>query len=530
MGSSTITRPKREVPASTGSTMRQFGSRTQWFALIALVVGLFAYWLTHAGLTDDGYITLDYARAFATDGTWGMKPGLESNSATSPFNVLLLAALMFLTKLITGDTSPIVVLGIETVGAMVATAAWWSVISKRLGISWVSALTGLVLVLISPLALSAIGLETQVLLALLVGLFAEGLRGRPVLFGVLAGLTILTRLDSIVVVFALSLALVGVRRKWWRALVPTLIVGLPWFVTSWLTLGSAIPDTLAIKQQTHLPGGWTFATGLGLFVSSANSAVPAILALIPALLGLIALIYWAVKVRGGRLAPLAILGGAGVLYFLVYLVINPAVFLWYYVPTVALLTFFFAGALDPLAKRLSTARSTAVRAVVGLVLTIGTLIPELLHGLPWQTPPIFGNWALPTEYMRVGEDLATRLNGEGMLAPGEVGTLMFGCQCDIIDQFSDRGAAIPYLRTQVNKAGPLTKWAYELNYANLDWTKQRTPLRWRMEWHPGWITPRPDVWNVHSPGVGPGHLMLLPIDAPPTPKYFPREKVYYPQD
>lgn len=504
--------------------------RLWWFCGLAFVLGALIYWISHDGLTDDGYITLDYARTLATDGTWGMKPGLESNSATSPLNVLVLALMMFVAKLFTGgDPHPLVVLGVETVAAMVAAAGFWAYVSQRLGISRVSAATGLVLVLLSPFSVSVFGLETQLLVALLFGLFATGLAARPVWFGVLAGLTILTRLDSVVVVFALSLVLVGARRKWWQALLPALVVALPWFVVSWLFLGSAIPDTLAIKQQqaTFL-GGWRFGNGLGLFVTSSDTTFPSIVALLPAALGLLALAYWLARVRGGRLTPLAAFAGAGVLYYCVYWAMNPTAYLWYYVPTVVMLTTFFAGSLDPLARRLARTRPRAATATAGVVLSVLTVIPDLLHGIPWNRPPIFGNWALPADYMRVAQQLGPRLHGAGVKAPEEVGTLVYFCGCNVIDQFSDRGSAIPFLRKQVQNANPVMKALYQFNYANLDWNQKPAPMSYRMEWHPGWVRPRPDLWNVDAPGYGPGHFVLLPINAPKTPVIYPPEQPYYP--
>lgn len=520
--------PRQQIEA-TGPQMSPPSRRTRWFCGIALVLGGLTYWAAHAGLTDDGYITLDYARTLATNGTWGMQPGLEANSATSPLHVLILALVILVIELLGGGTLPVLALGFVTVAAMVATAGWWSGVSTRLGVSWQAALTGLLLVLLSPFGVSVFGLETQLLLALLVGLFAAGLRERPVLFGVLAGLTVLARLDSVVVVLALSLALPGIRRRWWRALVPSLLVGLPWFVTSWFLLGSAIPDTLAIKQQqASFAGGWRYGNGLGLFVSSPDTTFPAVVALIPPAFGLLSLLYWVLLRRRGRLAPLAAFGGAGVLYYLVYWVMNPTAYVWYYVPTLATLTLFFAAALDPLAARLRGGRSRAVTTVIGAGLTVLTILPELVHGIPWTRPPIFGNWALPAEYAHVGKQLGQRIGDAAVQAPEELGTLVYACHCRVIDQFSDRGSAIRFLRQQVVDAGPLTGWLYRLNYHNLDWSRPPTPTKYRMEWHPGWVRPRPDVWNVRAPGYGPGHFVLLPADAPPTPRIYPREEPSFP--
>lgn len=500
-----------------GVRIPRHGDHRAWLlGLYGLVLGTMVYLLAYRGLTDDGYITLDYARTLADHGVWGMKAGLESNTATSPLNVLLIAVLMLVTKLFTGDVQSLLALGLLTVASMVAASVWWAVISRRLAISGAAAAAGLGLVLLSPLALSAIGLETPLLVALLIGLFAEALRGRPVVFGVLAGLAVLTRLDAVVFVLVIGLGMTAVRRKWYRALIPMVLIALPWFVTSWFVLGSAIPDTLAIKQQQTYPDGWTFWNGVGLFIGG-NTRVPTVTAFAPAALGLLALLAWAVLVRRGRLAPLALFAGCGVLYYGVYCLLGVPPYLWYYVPTVAVLTLFFGAALDPLARLIWRRRQSPVAAALSSLVLAATLVVNLGHGIPWQSPPIFGNFALPADYMRVGHDLKARIGDGGVLSPGELGTLVYACDCNVLDQFSDRGQSIKFLRAQVDKANPVVRALYRFNYRNLDWQTKPRPAQWRLVWQRGWVPPAKDVWNVNSPGIGQGRFVLLPISAPVPP-------------
>ncbi len=63
--------------------------------LLALVVVLAV--VAHAAAfrgryVDDAYIQLAYAQALVTDGTWGLSPGRVANTATSPLNVMVTAA------------------------------------------------------------------------------------------------------------------------------------------------------------------------------------------------------------------------------------------------------------------------------------------------------------------------------------------------------------------------------------------------------------------------------------------------------
>ncbi|MGH3439632.1 MAG: hypothetical protein ACRDRN_24660 [Sciscionella sp.] len=472
-------------------------------AALAVVV----FWLAHAGLGDDGYITLDYARTLAVHGTWGLTSQLQSNTATSPLNVLLLAMVMAGCRIVAGGPHPVAALGVVTVAALTATAWWLIRITHALRIPASGRALGIAVLLLSPLALSAIGLETALLVALLLGLVSEAIRARPLMFGLLAGLALLTRLDAVVFVVVLGLGSATVRRRWWRALAPMLLVTVPWFVWSWTVLGSAIPDTLAIKQLQVYPGGWSFAGGLVLFLR--DSFWPAIVSLLPAALGLLALLAWLVARSAGRvsnrLAPAALFAVAGVGYFGAYCALAVPPYLWYYVPTLAALDAFFVVALARFVRHRPAGMS------LGLVLALAPLVTDLLHGLPWHAPPIFGNYAEPADYARVGEQMRPMLAGAAVESPGELGTLVFYCHCEVTDQFSDPGRALPFIEAQTRAAAPTLRWALALNYHRLDRCVRPVPVRYHLVWGPGWVRQRPGVWDVSSPASGKGHLTLYPV-------------------
>lgn len=65
-------------------------------AAALLAAGAFA--LVRGALIDDAYITLAYVRTLALHGEWGVSPGLPANSATSPLNVLLQAAVTLVVR------------------------------------------------------------------------------------------------------------------------------------------------------------------------------------------------------------------------------------------------------------------------------------------------------------------------------------------------------------------------------------------------------------------------------------------------
>lgn len=67
------------------------------FGLLAAGLVLYLF-LFRDTLIDDAFITLSYARSLVTSATWGFYPDHVSNTATSPFNVMLLALASLVTR------------------------------------------------------------------------------------------------------------------------------------------------------------------------------------------------------------------------------------------------------------------------------------------------------------------------------------------------------------------------------------------------------------------------------------------------
>ena len=128
-------------------------------------------------------------------------------------------------------------------------------------------------------------------------------------------------------------------------------------------------------------------------------------------------------------------------------------------------------------------------------------------GVPWRVPPVFGNWATPADYARVGRQLGERVGSATVVAPPEIGTLAYYCECAIVDAFADRGRAVPLIEARIAAAGPLVGALLELNYLRLDRSQRPRPARYRLVWEPGPAT-GPDQWQTWSPARGVGHLRL----------------------
>lgn len=518
--------------------------RTAVVVAVSAVAGLAAFLLTRASLTDDAYITLTYARNLAEYGQWGLIPDATSNSATSPLNVLLLALGTVITGLF-GDPQPIVALGFVTVGATAALGWAWARMSARLRFPASVALLGVAVVVVNPFVLSAIGLEVLLVPAALAGLAAATVERRPVWFGVLAGLTVLVRLDLVVFVVVVFLAATvrAVGRRWWQAPVAMLLVALPWYVFSWVVFGSAVPDTLVIKQsQDGLFDPWTYAGGIGMYLDGATAAV--LLAVVPAGTGVVALVA-AVAARIALPEPPALgaaagLGAGGVAYYLTYTFLGVGPYHWYYVPPLTALAMCAVLALgtwwgrrhvpagdgepgrerawDPGgaddAGHYVDRRATPVVAIglLGVIAAVvaATAVVAVQRGVPWRSPTIFGNWASAEDYARVGTELGRRVGDAPVRSPGEIGTLAYFCECRIVDVFSDRGRIPALLEERLAESGPIGAALLETNYLWFDRDREPLTPEYRLLYASG-PGRGPDTWTVHSDARGVGHFTLVRV-------------------
>ncbi len=121
---------------------------------------------------------------------------------------------------------------------------------------------------------------------------------------------------------------------------------------------------------------------------------------------------------------------------------------------------------------------------------------------------IFGNWASPQDYARVGQELGKRLNGATVASPGEIGTLAYYCDCAILDVFSEQGQVVGLVNAQIAAAGPVKRLALEVNYHWFDRTRTPRKIDYRLLYGAGPAT-GPDTWQVYSAAKGVGHFQLL---------------------
>lgn len=445
-----------DVLSATGA--RGFSPPRWSLVALGVCVGVLLSALTRRSLIDDAYITMDYARTFAEHGVWGLEPGLVSNTATSPLNVVLLSIVTFVTG------SPLVAVGVVLALSFALLGASVGGACDCLGWSRWFAVAAVLVLGTSPLLVSTIGLETYLVVAIVAALVRAATAERPGLAGIAAGVLVLVRLDLVMFVIA-ALAAPTLLRRAPRFLLTGIVVALPWFLVSWWFLGSAVPDTLLLKAGDQW-GPWTYLNGLLLYSRVYPEAT--YLSVVPAGLGIVVglfLLGRSVARRSGRLGGVvAILGGGAALHAIAFTLLHTAPYHWYYGPALgaaSLLGVLGLAELPRLVRGVGLVGSGALVVVAGI----------FLGRHDWATAPITTNWATPDQY-RAAAALAPP--GAVVASPGEIGTLAYYCDCTVVDQFSDRGRIDNLIHDRTAEAGPVFRALLEANYARL---RTEAPLR-----------------------------------------------------
>jgi hypothetical protein len=483
-----------------------------WWAIPGALVGAVVFAVAHRGLVDDAYITLSYARNVAEHLHWGMIPAEESNTATSPLNVILLAIATWITAA-TGALRPMLGLGICIAVLSGAMAVWAAQIARRLDVSSVWSLTVVAVVFANPFVNSAFGLEVVPIAAFLTGLTAQAVHGRRIAFGVLAGLLVLTRPDLGIVVAAVYLATPALRRRFWVAPLTALAVAVPWWAFSWYHFGSAIPTTLVIKTLQKSFGEANFGNWLWKLWQEGQT-LPVLLAIVPAAVGLVTVVCLLAAVVRRNLAgkhwPLVGLGLGGLADYGAYCLLGVPPYHWYYVGSTVALgitgTFGLALAL----RRVRIARVGAP-VLAATALAVAAVVSFAGLGMPWRHPVIWGNWALPQEYVAIGEDVGELVGDATVKAPPEVGTVAYACKCNVVDVFSDPGITLPSIEKRIDQAGPVVRWLLEVNFSRLDRTQQPRRPEYRLVWTREGAPAGVPSWHTKSVWTAAATIYLEPI-------------------
>ena len=298
------------------------------------VVGLFttAIILVWGGLKspwfafDDAFITYRYAENLRQGIGFVYNPGEAVLGITTPLYGLLLAGLAFLF----GD--------IVVISHWVSTLAWIGLVWGCLFLFWPSsqstAVAAALLLAVNPVIYPAIGMETPLLIALMVWTAWAWQNGRFALTILFAALTLLTRQDSAIWLLLLGLAMWQQTERFpWREGVGTVLLTAPWFGFAWWFYGSPLPNSASAKigQTDFMPVADLSPFYLSYW-QTLTAAYPLWFALI--LVTFILLGLWTIARRPTHWW-LAVWTAA---YILIYTLLQVVSFPWYFAPpTVTLL-------------------------------------------------------------------------------------------------------------------------------------------------------------------------------------------------
>jgi len=201
-------------------------------------------------LDDDAFITFRYARSIAEQCEFAYNLGEPLYGTTSPLFALLLAGL----TAIHHSDIPASARIVDLLAATAALLLLWLVL-RRMQVPTSQQLAVLVIVGLSPRLwyMNTQGMETPLVLLLMVSSWYAATSERYVLAGLLGGLLLWTRIDSAVWVVALSMVLLCWRP---RASAQVLLVAaatyLPWVAFATLYFGTPIPHTVIAKWFAYV--------------------------------------------------------------------------------------------------------------------------------------------------------------------------------------------------------------------------------------------------------------------------------------
>ena len=449
-------------------------------ALLPLLV-LYLFCFKRA-LIDDAFITLQYASTLRHYLHWGFFPGAVTNTATSPLNVVL-------TALAGAVTPDMVDAAIWLASAeMLALAVLLGALSQRIFGNYYFGALAYLATIANPLLMSTIGLESLLYITLLAAALCLLLMRRWSVLAACLALLTLTRPDGVLLfVVVLGFASPGrddkqapararanqvaPRGSSWRgrlrfALIYALCL-LPWYSFAWIYFGSLLPDTFFLKVGNP----WntlTFASGISLYLSRYPWETLLSLILVP----FIPLWF----LRGDRHLSqvsllMRVLGVYAVVYYAGYALLGTGPYHWYYAPLVT--SGAWMGALALASQyhrraRLPPLARAALLAVPGLAF-LGIAAHFLRAGaFPPAEAPIHTNWATHDQYQEIGWWLREHTAPTAKIRlQGEVGTLAFYSQRQLIEPFSCRSELEPFLR-RFDARGGIVRLLMRLNFVWLD--------------------------------------------------------------
>lgn len=424
-------------------------------------------------LIDDTFITLSYASTLRTYIEWGFYPGWISNTATSPLNVILTS----LFHIVIPDiiSAALFLTAVEAFGIVFFLLK----ISRMQFQNKLFAIFASLGTLLNPLLLSTIGLESFLFCCIFTCTLFCLMRRKPVWLGISLGLLTLTRPDG----WLFFLLFAGYyivhqatretyTREFFRVGIPYFTTVAPWYVFSWIHLGSFIPDTLFIKS--HQNWGGNIITGVPLYFAKYPFEMAAALVFVPLAVVLFRKTAGVFK----YLLPVC-----AIAYFLCYLFLGVPPYHWYYVPIVypAILIGSYGYSVFAREQRL---RKTIVIAGLAIPLIGFALVLSRHNGIPPHDAFIHSNWGNQTQYKDIAQWLSDSLvTTQPIVVKGEIGTIAFFCKHRMYNYFT-AGLEDSVVVNRLHKKSPISRICFSINHLFWKPRSYQTAFEWTLRLSP----------------------------------------------
>jgi hypothetical protein len=413
------------------------------------------YYQFRDALIDDAFITFSYASTLRHYFEWGFYQGWASNTATSPLNVMLIA--LFHVVIPDVVSAAILLTAVETYCLIIFLIK----ISQHQFQNNFFAILVSAGIILNPLLLSTIGLESFLFCLIFTTALLFLITQKPTQLGVALGLLTLTRPEGCLY-FAIFLVYYIFHQTTrqskttatYHIAMPYMLTIVPWFLFSWIHLGSFIPDTFFIK--IHQDWGGNMLTGFYLYFTKYPFETITSFIFAP-----LAFIYFR-RTKGvfKYFLPLC-----SIAYFLCYLFLTVPPYHWYYVPIIYIgilmggyiLSDFVQNQQQHFAKTAIALEFTILLFGFGTALSGRATFPPI-------EAFIHSNWGNQTQYRNIAQWLSDSITAsQPIVVKGEVGTIAFFCKHQTNNYFT-RGIEDSIIFNRFHKTSTISKWCFSINH------------------------------------------------------------------
>lgn len=404
-----------------------------WIIILLLgLIALYVGWVCRSFVQDDAFITYRYARNIANG--HGFVYNLHEPpvlGTTTPLYTLWLALLQRLSGQDIRLTSHWI-----SILCLWASGVLLYYLRKNVGVLLAAAVS--VIFISNPLFAFTLGMETNFLNFILLLALASYVSGKFNLTGVLLGLLILTRYETILFagILATHFLITHKRIPFWSAITAGMF--LVWAVFAWRTFGSVIPQSVSAKLVAER--GCPFALGAVMCWWIYVAQTPWYNLFLPlVMLGG----YVAVRSKTGEQASIFILIWS-IVYFIGASLVAGS-FPWYYgplIPGFAILVVwgieFLVGLSSLLSRYLHLTERLAQMLQTSILITLTLSLAGLELSSWTKVGEIYQGQVVDARYVtyrEVAEWLNHRASDDESLAAAEIGVLGYYTDMKIIDLY-----------------------------------------------------------------------------------------------